>query len=55
LFPSGLIPEVSFPLEGPHGVLALVEGILARQGYGVIVVAEGAGTDLLPTIGTDGQ
>jgi 6-phosphofructokinase 1 len=47
------IPEVSFPLDGPHGVLALTEAILARQGYGVIVVAEGAGVDLLPTIGKD--
>jgi 6-phosphofructokinase len=50
-----LIPEVPFPMEGPHGVLALTEAILQRQGYGVIVVAEGAGADLLPTIGYDGQ
>jgi len=48
-----LIPEVPFPLDGPNGVLALVEAVMARQGYGVIVVAEGAGADLLPTIGTD--
>jgi 6-phosphofructokinase 1 len=48
-----LIPEETFPLHGPHGVLALTEQILARQGYGVIVVAEGAGQDLLPTTGVD--
>ena len=41
-----LIPEVPFPLHGPLGVLSLVEEILDRQGYGVIVVAEGAGSDL---------
>ena len=41
-----LIPEVPFPLHGPLGVLTLVEEILDRQGYGVIVVAEGAGSDL---------
>ena len=41
-----LIPEVPFPLHGDLGVLSLVEEILQRQGYGVIVVAEGAGADL---------
>ena len=43
-----LIPEVAFPLEGELGLLRLVEQILDRQSYGVIVVAEGAGADLLP-------
>jgi 6-phosphofructokinase 1 len=43
-----LIPEVPFPLEGELGLLALVEQILDRQNYGVIVVAEGAGADLFP-------
>jgi len=48
-----LIPEIPFPLDGPTGVLSLTEGILKRQGYGVIVVAEGAGADLLQCTGTD--
>ena len=48
-----LIPEVLFPMEGPSGILALTEAILARQGYGVIVVAEGAGVDILPSSGVD--
>jgi len=41
-----LIPEVPFPLHGELGVLKLVENIIQRQGYGVIVVAEGAGAEL---------
>ena len=46
-----LIPEVPFPLHGELGVLRLVEQIIDRQGYGVIVVAEGAGGDLLKDTG----
>ena len=45
-----LIPEVPFPLEGELGLLTLVEQILDRQSYGVIVVAEGAGADLFPPL-----
>lgn len=42
-----LVPEVQFPMHGEDGVLAVVDDILARQGFCVIVVAEGAGSDIL--------
>lgn len=38
-----LIPEVPFDLEGPGGLLELLEQRLSRRGHAVIVVAEGAG------------
>ncbi|MDH7484068.1 MAG: ATP-dependent 6-phosphofructokinase [Spirochaetales bacterium] len=38
-----LIPEVPFDLEGPGGLLELLEKRLSRRGHAVIVVAEGAG------------
>lgn len=48
-----LIPEVPFKLEGPHGLLnALHQRLLKRQ-HAVIVVAEGAGQDLLKNAGTE--
>jgi 6-phosphofructokinase 1 len=50
-----LVPEVSFRLEGPDGLLALVRRKVAEQGHAVIVAAEGAGQHLLQrgTTGTD--
>jgi 6-phosphofructokinase 1 len=42
-----LIPEVPFTLDGPHGLLAYVQQRVAERGNAVIVVAEGAGQDLL--------
>jgi len=42
-----LIPEVPFRLDGPNSVLTHIEEALQNQGYAVIVVAEGAGQDLL--------
>lgn len=42
-----LIPEVPFALEGKDGLLARVEQHVRSKGYVVIVVAEGAGQDLL--------
>ena len=42
-----LIPEVPFELEGDTGFLACLERRLAKRGHAVIVVAEGAGQDLL--------
>ena len=42
-----LIPEVPFDIEGPSGLLAYIEKRLARRSHAVIVVAEGAGQDLL--------
>jgi len=43
-----LIPEVPFPLEGERGLLAKLERRLAARHHAVIVVAEGAGQNLLP-------
>ena len=42
-----LIPEVPFKLEGPGGFLELLKDRLARRHHAVVVVAEGAGQDLL--------
>lgn len=43
-----LVPEVPFELDGPDGLLALVERRLAERQHAVIVVAEGAGQELIP-------
>lgn len=48
-----LIPEMPFKLEGPNGLLAALKDRLARRGHAVIVVAEGAGQDLIQAEGTD--
>jgi 6-phosphofructokinase 1 len=42
-----LIPEVPFKLEGEQGFLAALEKRVLRRKHAVIVVAEGAGQDLL--------
>ncbi len=42
-----LIPEVPFALEGPGGFLEALERRLRARGHAVIVVAEGAGQDLV--------
>ncbi len=42
-----LIPEVPVVLEGRTSILAHLERVLARQGHAVVVVAEGAGEELL--------
>ena len=42
-----LVPEVPFELEGPNGLLRYLESTVARRGYCVAVVAEGAGQELL--------
>jgi len=44
-----LVPEVPFVLEGPHGFLAALERRVRARGHAVVVVAEGAGQDLLGT------
>jgi 6-phosphofructokinase 1 len=46
-----LIPEVPFSLDGAHGFLEALKARLARRGHAVIVVAEGAGQDLLQNSG----
>ena len=43
-----LIPEVPFQLDGPRGLLESLRYRLAKQRHAVIVVAEGAGQDLIP-------
>jgi 6-phosphofructokinase 1 len=42
-----LIPEVPFGLDGEHGLLAHLRRRVAGQGHAVLVVAEGAGQELL--------
>ncbi|MCR5605364.1 MAG: ATP-dependent 6-phosphofructokinase [Treponema sp.] len=44
-----LIPEVPFDLDGPNGFLAQLEKRLEKRHHAVIIVAEGAGQDLLTT------
>jgi 6-phosphofructokinase 1 len=41
-----LVPEVSFDIEGPHGLLAFLEQRLRKRGHAVVVVAEGCGVRL---------
>jgi 6-phosphofructokinase 1 len=43
-----LVPEVPFDLEGPQGLLHELKTRLAKRNHALIVVAEGAGQDLLP-------
>jgi 6-phosphofructokinase 1 len=43
-----LIPEVPFKLDGPRGLLAKLERRLIAREHAVIVVAEGAGQDVVP-------
>jgi 6-phosphofructokinase 1 len=45
-----LIPELAFPLDGPHGLLARLQRRLDARGHAVIVVAEGAGQRLIPDL-----
>lgn len=42
-----LIPEIPFDLEGPRGLLSVLEERLARKRHAVIVAAEGAGQNLI--------
>ena len=42
-----LIPEVPFSLDGEHGLLAMLEQRLTTRGDAVIIVAEGAGLELM--------
>ena len=42
-----LIPEVPFDLGGPHGLLEVLRHRLLKRGSAVIVVAEGAGQNLM--------
>jgi 6-phosphofructokinase 1 len=42
-----LIPEVPFQLQGKHGLFNCLENRLARRGHAVVIVAEGAGQELM--------
>ncbi|MBP3709745.1 MAG: ATP-dependent 6-phosphofructokinase [Treponema sp.] len=42
-----LIPEVPFDMDGPNGFLASLEARLKKRHHAVIIVAEGAGQELL--------
>lgn len=44
-----LVPEVPFKLEGKNGFLALLRKRVLQREHAVVVVAEGAGQDLLET------
>jgi 6-phosphofructokinase 1 len=46
-----LVPEVPFALRGKNGLLAALERRLERKNHAVVVVAEGAGQDLLSGTG----
>ena len=46
-----LIPENPFDLDGPNGLLHHLEKRILDRGHAVILVAEGAGTDLVPPTG----
>jgi 6-phosphofructokinase 1 len=46
-----LVPEVPFDLEGPNGLLSHIEKRLQSRNHVVILAAEGAGGDLIPTNG----
>jgi len=48
-----LVPEVAFALDGDHGLLAWLRRRLESRGHAVIVVAEGAGQDLVGGEGAD--
>ena len=46
-----LIPEIDTPLDGPGGVIAHVRRVLTKSKHCVIVVAEGAGQEILGKMG----
>jgi 6-phosphofructokinase 1 len=48
-----LIPEVPFRLEGERGFLAALKKRVLTRAHAVIVVAEGAGQDLIPAGGEE--
>jgi 6-phosphofructokinase 1 len=48
-----LVPEVPFKLDGPRGFLASLKRRMLDRGHAVVVVAEGAGQDLLAASGEE--
>lgn len=47
------IPEVPFTLDGPEGLLVQLERRLQRKDHAVMIIAEGAGQDLLQADGAE--
>jgi 6-phosphofructokinase 1 len=45
-----LVPEVPFKLDGPRGFLAVLQERILKRAHALIVVAEGAGQDLLEAV-----
>ena len=52
-----LVPEIPFDLDGEHGFLACLKKRIVSRGHAVIVVAEGAGQELIVSgvTGRDGS
>lgn len=46
-----LIPENPFDLDGPNGFLSHLKDRILKRGHAVVLVAEGAGQELLPETG----
>ncbi len=50
-----LVPEIPFTLEGERGFFSWLQKMLKEQSYVVIVVAEGAGQDLIASAEKEGR
>jgi 6-phosphofructokinase 1 len=48
-----LIPESDFDIDGPHGLLQMLEKRISERRHAVVVVAEGAGQQYCAVDGTD--
>ena len=48
-----LIPEVPFVMDGPTGVVAHLEKLLATQGHAIVCMAEGVGQEYVQQDGLD--
>jgi 6-phosphofructokinase 1 len=48
-----LVPEVPFDLDGPNGLLAHLEARMRARHHAVLIVAEGAGQELIAGYGQD--
>ena len=48
-----LIPEVPFAFEGDHGLLEQLRQRVVQRGHAVVIVAEGAGQNLVEASGAD--
>lgn len=53
--PPAFLRQVPIVLDGRRSCLAHLERVVARQGHAVVVVAEGAGEELLRGSGMEGQ